>query len=560
MQSNPSLPKEIRATIHEDAIQKVSRFFNATTAECLNELLQNSRRSGATRVDITLRDNTVTVTDDGRGVQDPEALLAFGLSGWDDNTARNEDPAGMGVYALARKQDVVITSRPSQQTHPWQVRLDEQHFSGAKPAPVSILPENAVPPGTSVSFSDPKAKPDDVRVAARYYPLPVTLNGVDMARTDFLHACFHIEEWQGLLRIGVSRMSRQNHHHHRLNFHGITLHDGSASIISNAAYLWISFVDVINCPQLELTLPSRKELVRTEFLNDVSQACRAAIYRAILKWPTPVDLPKSLQEEAASLGVTIPDARPLLAPWQPETADPESPFGSTTDHRTQVKNDSLLMLPEMDPHDDQALHRALERSGMHRRIMAAEKGMQGYPWYDRIPAIQRVTTLVNDNGRTYDLAEARRQDVDPTVKRPDSITFILEITGADGKSSTMEVPADVAFFNEELCWMPARDTPLITQDSLITPQQLADLMLRSFFYPSDEADNGSEAQRDEAYDYLNTLAIATLVSKQESVKAALTKASVDHLRPELPKGWEAVIRMRPDQSLDVEVYEDAGPT
>ena len=68
--STPSLPNEIRATIHEDAIQKVSRFFNATTAECLNELLQNSRRSGATRVDITLQDSTVT--DDGRGVQDPE--------------------------------------------------------------------------------------------------------------------------------------------------------------------------------------------------------------------------------------------------------------------------------------------------------------------------------------------------------------------------------------------------------------------------------------------------------------------------------------------------------
>ena len=72
--STPSLPKEIRETIHEDAIQKVSRFFNATTSECLNELLQNSRRSGATRVDITLQDSTVT--DDGRGVQDPEALQA----------------------------------------------------------------------------------------------------------------------------------------------------------------------------------------------------------------------------------------------------------------------------------------------------------------------------------------------------------------------------------------------------------------------------------------------------------------------------------------------------
>ena len=562
MQSTPSLPKEIRATIHEDAIQKVSRFFNATTAECLNELLQNSRRSGATRVDITFQDSTVTVTDDGRGVQNPEALLAFGLSRWDDDTARNEDPAGMGVYALARKEDVVITSRPSQQTHPWQVHLDKQHFSGNKPAPISILPENAAPPGTSVSFSDPNARMDDVKVAARYYPLPVTLNGVEMERTDFLRSCFHIEDWQGLLRIGVSRMSRKDyqHYYHRINFHGITLHDQSASTVAAAGHLWFTFVDVINCPQLELTLPSRKELVRTEFLNDVNQACLTAIYRAILKWPTHVDLPKNLQEEAASLGVAIPDARPLLALWQPETADPERPPDSTTDHRTQVENDHLLMLPQLDPPEEQAIYRALERIGMHHRIMAADKGMHGYPWYDRMPVIQSVTTLVNDNGRTYDLAEVRRQDLNPAVKRPDSITFVLEITDADGKPSTIEVPGDVAFFNDELLWMPARDTPLITQDSPITPQQLVDLMMRSFFYPNDGIDDGYEAQKDAAYDYLNTLAIATLVSKQESVRTALTKASVDHLKNELPKGWASVIRIRPDQSIDVEVYEGTGPT
>ena len=104
MQSTPSLPKEIRATIHEDAIQKVSRFFNATTAECLNELLQNSRRSGATRVDITLQDSTVT--DDGRGVQDPEALQAahrphnppVGLSGLPERILQQLRPPVSGQW------------------------------------------------------------------------------------------------------------------------------------------------------------------------------------------------------------------------------------------------------------------------------------------------------------------------------------------------------------------------------------------------------------------------------------------------------------------------------
>ena len=80
MANTDTLPAEIRASIHQDAIQRVSRFFNATTSGCLDELLQNSRRSGATRVDITLENNTVTIKDDGKGVHDPQALLAFGLS------------------------------------------------------------------------------------------------------------------------------------------------------------------------------------------------------------------------------------------------------------------------------------------------------------------------------------------------------------------------------------------------------------------------------------------------------------------------------------------------
>ena len=77
----------------------------ATTTESLNELFQNASRANATRVDVSIRvdvsfnDGLVTVTDDGEGIPDPEDILAFGHSGWDDTTVQREDP-GSFDYCL----------------------------------------------------------------------------------------------------------------------------------------------------------------------------------------------------------------------------------------------------------------------------------------------------------------------------------------------------------------------------------------------------------------------------------------------------------------------------
>ena len=106
------LPSTIRARVHDDAISRVTRFFNATTVETLNELFQNARRAGATRVDVTIADGEVRVADDGEGITQPAALLAFGQSHWDSAPAQREDPAGIGVYALAHCPKVTIRSRP----------------------------------------------------------------------------------------------------------------------------------------------------------------------------------------------------------------------------------------------------------------------------------------------------------------------------------------------------------------------------------------------------------------------------------------------------------------
>ena len=66
-------------------IEKASRLFNATLKEVINELLQNSRRAGASRIDITAMERDgqqwVVIADDGCGFRD-EATILLGESGW----------------------------------------------------------------------------------------------------------------------------------------------------------------------------------------------------------------------------------------------------------------------------------------------------------------------------------------------------------------------------------------------------------------------------------------------------------------------------------------------
>ena len=65
----------IRARIHDSAIRRVTRTFAATLTEAFTEILQNSRRAGATRVRVAVSGSAgnlaVSVTDDGAGIADP---------------------------------------------------------------------------------------------------------------------------------------------------------------------------------------------------------------------------------------------------------------------------------------------------------------------------------------------------------------------------------------------------------------------------------------------------------------------------------------------------------
>jgi signal transduction histidine kinase len=98
----------IQAQVSQSTLGKVSRLFNSSLTDCLNELLQNARRAGATAVKMTLSDDRhLTLEDDGTGIAQPQTLLTLGESNWSEETKQQEDPAGMGVFSLANR-DVTI--------------------------------------------------------------------------------------------------------------------------------------------------------------------------------------------------------------------------------------------------------------------------------------------------------------------------------------------------------------------------------------------------------------------------------------------------------------------
>ena len=557
MPETATLPTIIRARVHEDAIGRVTRFFNATTTETLNELFQNARRAGATRVDVRIADGSVTVRDDGGGIPDPAALLAFGQTGWGASTTRREDPAGMGVYALARCPQVTIRSRQRPAADEpaalgWQVCLTPAHFLGQETATVETVADDRMLFGTEVTFDDSKACCGDVERAARYFPLPVTCKGEELRRQDFLHEALYTEEWRGV-RIGVYAFGgREYWLHPRLNFHGTLVEELHLPVTASMDTYWHVKADVIDCPQLELVLPARKEVVETPFVDQLRTACRRAAYRAMLARDPDIDVAASVRADALAHGIELPVASEQLVPWRPAYAD-EYSHRNENPGRGPFPADTIVIDADLPTCDQQALWRAADRAGITHRLFRADERLKGYHWYDRLARATALTTTFTVDGVTETVEKLRDSRDAPDTCRPETITFTLHTVDADGATAQVEIPGDVAFGDDELAW--AEDLGLlVTTGSDITPHELADLMHDACFSASDDCEADSyETQSNDYRQAAKSTALRLLVSAEEARLADLRNAVHQHVRPHVPLDHEMTIRIRGDETTQIEI-------
>ena len=104
---------QIQVRINEEGALRNQRYAFTDRFTLVTELLQNARRAGATRIDIThdAAAKSLCLVDDGHGIGDFQKLLTFNESGWDEATTDQERPFGIGfskcLYAATR---CIVTS------------------------------------------------------------------------------------------------------------------------------------------------------------------------------------------------------------------------------------------------------------------------------------------------------------------------------------------------------------------------------------------------------------------------------------------------------------------
>lgn len=541
------LPAEINATISQAAITRVPDFFNASLEDALTELLQNARRAGATRVDISASQDHFTVSDDGRGITDPQALLSFGDSHWDEALTGSENPAGMGIYSLARREQVTIQSKTADGPA-WLVQLKADNFTGADPAPIRLNPGFPAPHGTSISFKPPTYAQNDIERPVRHFPLPVFLNGSPLSRSPFLERSIHQEEWQGIA-LGVIRGYHSPYYSRRLNFHGVTAALDALPHISDLKNDWHVLADVRDCPKLRLTLPARKEVVNTPFLQELREAALASIFRAMQACTDPFDLPFQTHRQAAEMGFHLPEARAMLHAWQPRFAEADR-YEPHPDP-TPAGPDCLIMQLEAPTPDQQVLARAIDGAELAERIREPDTRLEGYEWYDSIPKITGMDITLQDGADTHRLQSLRRSGItrqpNPAT-RPDAITITLHLEGPAG-SDRIDIPTDVALYNDEPDIFIDTSTPIVTKNSTIQPFELAALMEEAYFQPGDdiECDARDTQQQDFNKDAMR-IARKVLQSPDDAIRSALRDAIQDGPLYDLPRGMNATIVIRRDGS------------
>ena len=568
MTNTANLPAAtIRARVHKNALKRVTKFWASRPIEIFTEVLQNSRRAGATHVRVTVETLTkpsghasesseprlaVTVTDDGAGIEDPAVLLSFGENGWSDDLVAREDAAGMGILSLAHR-GCRVSSRP--RTHDghagqgWSVELAPEHFTGQSDAPVRLDDNAPYPSGTAIRFEATESA-DMIRAAlasaARHHPLPVTFEGEAIERKAFLDGAVHAETWNGLV-FGVCRDRRQNYLEPDLNFFGLTVPARLPMVETVHGSIWSVRADVVDCPKLELVLPARREPVENAFTAEMREAARLAIYRAMAASPDPRPAFADWTR-ARDAGIDLSPPPEILRPWRPAIADIDD--WREPPRPASAGPDALVMECDPEPPEAQALWRATERAGLAGRLFEADRRLEGYGWYDRLDRVSRINTdATDDDGKTWPLRDfpvSRRKDAArvPLPPRPAAIRMTLAVTTAGGRTRTLHLPADLAFAGEAWSWV-GDALPLVTRDSSLEPHQLAEILRRGYFAASDDADADSWSTQAQRFDE-DALHVATrlLCGEDSALELSIAETVRREILHLVPDGRKVEISIR----------------
>lgn len=173
---------DIQVRINHEGALRNQRFAFTDRFTLVTELLQNARRAGATLIEIIYdeRSKTLSIQDNGCGIDDFQKLLTFNETGWDEATRQDEAPFGVGfskcLYAAGR---CIVASKGR------IVDIDTTAALAQAPIPVQDVDlAKSTLPGTAIALFEVELEGLARRMPdlCRGFPVAVTFNGQVIAR------------------------------------------------------------------------------------------------------------------------------------------------------------------------------------------------------------------------------------------------------------------------------------------------------------------------------------------------------------------------------------------
>ncbi|CAM5612756.1 ATP-binding protein [Sphingobium scionense] len=532
-----SFPVTIRPEVGQSLITKVSRLFNGTLGDVLLELFQNARRAGARAIHVAVYNlpagTALSIYDDGCGIDDPANLLTLGTSGWQQDIRDREDPAGMGVFSLAGR-DVIVRSRSRAAGRGWAVHIPADGWEGTVPLAIASC---GIVRGTEIQIMLPAAWEEqlgsELRIAARYFPIPVHFEGAQLPCEDFLAGAAQIELWEGC-RIGIFHDgTTEAVHTPRINFHGVTVASRLPTLSEiESPHNWRVRVDIIDAPALQLVLPARKEMVENEALSRLREAAEIALYHAVAREKSH-RLSYKAWARARDLGIALPEADPWLNAWTPNVADTYNRYQGAA-----VRSEPMIIMSEHEPDIEQALSRALAKeTPLGGRLVDENRDFEGYRWYDALPRLLSCSFVVQRGGVLHRYADdvALPDDFGSGPVEELAAEILLRPGGPSPSEPTLcRVPTDMLVCNNG-CWTLDEATILFDDEANVQPDALANLIYASLFCYSDDCDRDSWDTQSLAFEHeARNLANLLLLGEDEALLARLREAVFEHVQWLIP--------------------------
>lgn len=191
--------QQVQVRVSERGALANGRFSFTDRYTLVSELLQNARRAGASLVIVEhdVERRMLTVSDDGRGVDDFQDLLTFNESGWDADTVEREHAFGVGFSkALYAARFVSIGSKGQ------RLAFTTADALAQRPLDVAADPEGD-PSLTVVRLEGVDL--DELRQRIERivcgFPVPVSFNGILLPRPYAIDALPYSETTIGSVHL-----------------------------------------------------------------------------------------------------------------------------------------------------------------------------------------------------------------------------------------------------------------------------------------------------------------------------------------------------------------------